>query len=108
VNTLAEILEAEGHVIGNNKFIDLFIENKKGNIKTIFEVKTDNSTSSIYSAIGQLVVYGADLDCESYMVIPEKLDKKVTARLKKIGIDIITYDTSSGEVVFDSKSLKNI
>ena len=105
VSALAEQLQSQGKTIGNNKFIDLFIVNKKKQIKTIFEVKTDNSSSSIYSAIGQLVVYGADLNCNSFIVIPEKLDKKVTTRLQEIGIGVITYSIASGDVIFDSKTL---
>ena len=52
VKHLRRCLQEQGHSTGKDRFRDLYVH-RKGRITSLFEVKTDTSTASIYSAVGQ-------------------------------------------------------
>jgi len=74
--------------------------NSKNQVKVLFEVKTDLSTTSIYSAIGQLMLHGAAHSPapRKVMVLPGTPDSETSRILEKIGIDLISYDIGEGTV----------
>ena len=43
----------------SNRNIDLFVADRKANITHVFEVKTDQCTTIIYQAVGQVMLHGA-------------------------------------------------
>jgi hypothetical protein len=102
INTLAEILKNKGLQIGNDRKRDLFtIKNNK--IDKIFEAKTDLSNSSIYSAVGQVLMYSAEKNLEDNMkilVLPEKLNQKAEQTISKLGLDILYFHFEGDEVIF--------
>lgn len=101
VNALARQLESRGQRIGNDRNRDLFIHNK-GQIQTLFEVKTSSSTQCLYAAIGQLLLYSIPIPNEVKLVavLPDKLSKTVTKRFSSLGIDILYYEWNNDEVIF--------
>jgi hypothetical protein len=93
VNALASELKGRGLKIGNDRNRDLFIH-KRGQIKTLFEIKTSSSTQCLYSAVGQLLLYSIPIKNEIKLiaVLPEKLSKSVTNKFKALGIELLYYD----------------
>ncbi len=79
-------------VIFNTQKIDLAIENK-GEITSIFEVKTSGDTQSIYTAVGQLFMHSIGLSKVSkYIVLPEcEIHIDTIECLKELNINIVWY-----------------
>lgn len=101
VNALAKTLEEKGLKVGNDRNRDLFIF--KGNkIKTLFEIKANSSTQSLYAAVGQLLIYSIPIvtKVKLVMVVPNKLTNTVTNRLNHWGIDILYYSWENDEPQF--------
>lgn len=105
VKQLAVELEELGYNVANDRNKDLFIYEESGAISAIFEIKPDTSNSSIYSGIGQLVIYSIGTKAKQVLVIPDELDKKVKKKLKKVGIEVLVFEWIGEEVRF--KKLKN-
>jgi hypothetical protein len=59
----------------------------------LFEVKPDTSTTSIYSAVGQLLIHSVAQASQPKLVFvtPEELSIQTRNKLKKIGIDVLGY-----------------
>ncbi|MGQ1947728.1 hypothetical protein ACT3CD_11580 [Geofilum sp. OHC36d9] len=93
VNSLASMLERSGLKIGNDRNRDLFTYNE-GKVNRLFEIKTNSSTQSLYSAIGQLLIYSIPVrnNLDLIAVLPDKLNKIVENRFEKLGIKILYYD----------------
>jgi hypothetical protein len=101
VNSLARLLEAKGYAIGKDSNRDLFIH-KRGRITKMFEIKRSSSPQSLYTAVGQLIIYSIPIQAkiELILVFPEKLKKAVENHLKKLGIEILYYDWNDGNPKF--------
>ena len=101
VNSLADQLEKKGLTIGKDSNRDLFIYHRQ-KIVTLFEIKTDSSSQSLYSAVGQLLIYSIPITTKlkMVMVIPDKLTDAVTNRLTKLGIEILYYSWEKDEPAF--------
>ena len=101
VGGLACILSSRGLKVGNDRR-DLYIVGSTGNITTIFEIKTDTSTTSLYTALGQLMLYSVDLPVRPrlVLVVPQRVEEILEARLNKLGIELLTYEWSGDKAVF--------
>jgi hypothetical protein len=101
VNSLAKELIDRGLIIGNDRNRDLFIH-ERGQIKTLFEVKTSSSTQCLYSAVGQLIIYSIPIKNEVKLiaVFPDRLSKSVTNKFKAHGIEILYYTWENGKPKF--------
>ncbi|MEZ4959206.1 MAG: hypothetical protein R2830_05260 [Saprospiraceae bacterium] len=95
VNRLAEILEESGFLVGKDRNRDLFTYRGK-QIQNIFEIKPDCSNSSLYSAIGQLVIYGINTSANLFMVLPTGLEEPIKEKLKSINIELIEFEWIDG------------
>ena len=97
VSALAKELERLGFNIANDRNRDLFTHNRK-KITNLFEIKTNCNTQSLYSAVGQLLIYSIPIpnDVKLIMVLPNKLRKAITKRLKELGIFILYYEWEDG------------
>jgi hypothetical protein len=82
---------------GNDRFRDLYILGDSDALKVLFEVKTDLGTSSIYSAIGQLMLHGAAeaITPTLVAVLPGSPDSRTAQALEKLGIKILSYDLAN-------------
>jgi hypothetical protein len=103
VNSLARILESKGYEIAKDTNRDLFIHNR-GQIKKMFEIKRSSSTHSLYSAVGQLIIYSIPIKnaVDLILVLPDKLNKTVEKRLNELGMQALYYDWNNGEPVFNN------
>jgi hypothetical protein len=103
VNSLASILKDNGLEIGNDRNRDLFIH-KRGQIKTLFEIKTSSSTQALYSAVGQLLIYSIPIKTalDLFLVLPDKVTKPVEKRLTELGLKIIYYAWDNNEPTFEN------
>lgn len=106
VNALATELTRRNFKTGNNRNMDLFIHDGK-NISTLFEIKTSLSTQSLYSAVGQLLIYSIPLKKAGLIfVTPDKLKQHVEKKLESWGISVVYYTWDNETVVFEG--LNNI
>jgi hypothetical protein len=101
VNALAEQLETRGFQTGNDRNRDLFIH-ERGQITTLFEIKTSSTTQCLYSAVGQLLIYSIPIRRAVHliMVLPDRLNRTVEARLEELGISVLYYSWDDDEPVF--------
>jgi hypothetical protein len=93
VNALADELKSRGLKVGNDRNRDLFIHNR-GQINTLFEVKTSSSTQCLYSTVGQLLLYSIPIANKVSLVsvLPNKLSKTVSKKFQSLGIEILYYE----------------
>ena len=98
VNTLAVAMIKAGHEIGNDQQRDMFIVHQGKGIAraTLFEVKTDVSSTSIYQGVGQLMMNGLARDSQTnlILVVPGEPTFDTKNGLKKLGIDVLSYKWS--------------
>ena len=101
VNALEKALKAIGHKTGNNRNIDLFVH-QDNEIKKLFEIKTTSSTQSLYSAVGQLLIYSIPISnvVDLILVSPDKLKDPVVKRLAELRIKILYFDFNNGTPIF--------
>lgn len=92
VNRLRQRLRKQGYSTGKDRFRDLYVH-RKGHITSLFEVKPDTSTTSIYSAVGQLLIHSIVQTSQPKLVFvaPEELSGQTRKKLGKIGIDVLSY-----------------
>ena len=102
IDALHNLLESSGLKTANDNKRDLFIDDDIGNMKMLFEAKTDTSTSSIYSAIGQLMCHAAvqDTPPKCVLVVPDKPKPDTVKILNKLGIQILSYKWNKGKALF--------
>jgi hypothetical protein len=110
VDVLAAALAA--HQLGNDRLRDLFILNADQAVCVLFEVKTDTSPSSLYSAVGQLLVNSAELSQRQrpllYAVFPEALPVRTVTLLKRLGINVLKYTWSNNQPSFARAALRDV
>jgi hypothetical protein len=102
INSLHNLLESNGLKTANDNKRDLFIDDDIGNMKMLFEAKTDTSTSSIYGAIGQLMYHAAvqDTPPKCVLVVPDKPKANTVKILNKLGIQTLSYKLDKGKALF--------
>lgn len=102
VNALAKELQNRSLKIGNDRNRDLFIHSR-GQITTLFEIKTSSSTQSLYSAVGQLLIYSIPIKnpVKLIAVLPDKLSKSVIKKFASLGIEILYYQWDYEEPTFN-------
>lgn len=102
VNELAKELQKRKLKIGNDRNRDLFIHSS-GQISTLFEIKTSSSTQCLYSAVGQLLIYSIPIKnpVKLIAVLPDKLNRSVTKRFEKLGIDILYFYWEKDKPIFN-------
>ena len=105
VKKLAEILESKGFTVGNSSRMDLYVQNKKGEVERLFEIKTDPTIRSCYEAIGQLFFYSSTLPSKPlvFAVFPHTLAKERQRIFKKLGIEMLTYRWVNNQPHFSAR-----
>jgi len=110
VNALAELLQNQGFMVGNDRNRDLFIHDRS-RIKALFEIKSALSTQNLYSAVGQLLVYSIPISTPVMLifVVPEHLEPSVERKLKQYGINVLNISISEdNELIFPKKKLEKL
>jgi hypothetical protein len=102
VSDLYEVLKEKGFKVGNDITRDLFIVSPKRQITTVFQVMTEPSTAVVHAGISKLLLSGIDLPEKPRLVltIPRGMDQTLSAKLKKLGIDILEYEWQQDKTVF--------
>ena len=93
INTLKAILQKRLGRIGRDRERDLYVMSAKGRITHLLEAKTDVSTSSIYCAVGQLMLHGvaSSPTPRRILVVPRTPKERTRTALKSLGIRVLTY-----------------
>ena len=102
VNTLQTELKALGVHAYRTRKIDLFFADRKSNITHLFEVKTDQTTTSLYQAVGQVMLHSAlrSSDPQRILVLPGEASAETSKRMKELGIQILRYDWKGNQPIF--------
>lgn len=90
VNALASVLKERGFSIGNDRNRDLYTYSS-GKLQNIFEIKPDSTNASLYSAIGQLIIYSIGNNARLFVVLPTGLNDSIVKKLNTVGIEIIEF-----------------
>jgi len=102
ISALADELRKRGLNIGNDNLRDLYVLSSKGRVQTLFEAKTNLSTSSIYGAVGQLMLHAAAEPKEPrrVFVAPGTPNPRTQRALKKLGIEVLSYKWDGNHPIF--------
>jgi hypothetical protein len=81
---------------------DLYLLDRAGRVTTLFEVKTDQSTGSLYGAVGQLLYHTAGVQPRPrcVAVLPGTPVAAVGERLAALGIAVVSYTWKGDLPVF--------
>jgi len=104
VNALAKALQAIGLKVANDKPRDLYVAGRSGKMKTLFEIKTDVSTSTIYQAIGQLLFH-SDTQTQPptlVMVLPTAPDATTKCVLERLQIKVLVFGWQEHQPTFNN------
>ncbi len=93
VSAIAKVLEGQGLKVANDRNRDLMTIDAEGHIAHLFEVKTCSDLTSIYTAVGQLLLHSVRDGArpKTTLVLPEPLDAEIRARLTALDISVMTY-----------------
>lgn len=102
ISRLAQEIEKLGYKVANDTARDLFIPLTGSDATILFEAKTDLTTTSIYTAIGQLMFHGVKQKPPPRRILvvpglPEESTKKAIAML---GIEVLQYNLDAMGVRF--------
>jgi len=99
---LERVLTAEGLQCANDQFRDLYVIEKSGNVRTLFEIKTDVSRQSLYAAVGQLLLNSAASTGirNLVLVVPTGLSREVESTLSQLKIRVLPYRWKGHSVEF--------
>ena len=106
VSELARQVERLGLAVANDRERDLLVYTGSGKLKILFEVKTDLTTSSVYQAVGQLMIHGATEKPvpKRVMVLPGKARGRARSALDRLGIVVLSYKWGNGKPTFPGLS----
>lgn len=105
VNKLAESLKALGARVHNTRHQDLLaVSGQSDNHATLFEVKTDVSLGSVYTAIGQLLYHAGSLTSQPKLVavLPSGIPQSVRSRLRGLKIEVLPFRWNGGRAIFSN------
>jgi len=104
VSALNDELESRGLKTANDRSRDLYVYNPKKNMDILFEIKTELSSSSIYSSIGQLMYHGASQEPAPtrVLVLPGVPDNKTRMILNRLEIQVMEYSWEGNEPKFSN------
>jgi hypothetical protein len=89
-------------IVPNSSLVDLYVK-RRGVLTEVYEVKTEISRTSMYGAIGQLMVHGgSSKSVLRHVVLPKgKLPQAIAETLDRLGIRVLRYSLLEGGVAFD-------
>ena len=91
--------------IVKNVFIDMGVEDSRGRLVELYEVKTSTARSDVYSALGQLIVHGPP-SCKKVIVLPEEenLADDLMVALMRHGIALLRFelDDEGAPIIVDT------
>jgi len=102
VNKLKEYFSEKGLKVANDINRDLYILNNDNSLNIVFEFKTDLTSQSIYTAVGQLLLNSTLIPyhVKKIIVIPEGLNQRIKDSLIKLKIYTLEYKWQDGYPCF--------
>jgi hypothetical protein len=91
-----------------NVLIDMGVE-IGDKLVEVFEVKSDATRSSFYSAFGQLMVHGIARGCHKVMVLPhgEELSSDLRNALRLRGVELLRFKLDDGRTIILGSGWRN-
>lgn len=110
VDALQAALERAGRSAYNDQARDLYILGKRDRVSVLFEVKTDVTTTSIYTAVGQLLLNGGagPNAPKMVLVLPDKPKRKTAEALRSTGIEVLDFQWRGNKAVIQNSALKRV
>lgn len=104
VEELMKAVKKAGYEPFNDQQRDLFVIGPNGRMATLFEVKTDVTTTNLYQAVGQLMLngYAQQSSVRKVLVVPRKPTEKTEQALHKLDIRVLTYNWEGNKPVISS------
>jgi hypothetical protein len=100
-NALLDRLTLEGYNAKRTRLIDTCILDENDEISHIFEVKSLLTTQSLYTAIGQLLIYGLRHQAKYYLVTENTISSELKTDVSALGIEVVTFKWQDKRPVFD-------
>lgn len=110
VDALKAAVERVGHCSYNDRERDLYLLDERNQVSVLFEVKTDVTTTSIYTAVGQLLLNGEAGPGvpKMVLVLPGKPKRKTAVALKAIGVVVLHFEWNDNTPVIQDLALKRV
>ena len=104
VSQLAKLLEEQGRTPHNDRNRDLYL-GTGDQASHLFEIKTDLTTTSIYTAVGQLMLHGAAMNgLRRILVIPGVPGRALAQKLESLEITVLTYSWKGDQPIITGLS----
>jgi hypothetical protein len=100
VNALRSQVEELGLYVQRDQAHDLYRIDRSKRMIASFEIKPEYSPYDIYTAIGQLKYHTVGSDAMQFAVLPEYTPRKSLLKLRRLGIESITFAMKDGAVDF--------
>ncbi len=106
VNDLSIVLRRLRLKFGNDHNRDLYVVNASGRLTSLFEIKTDVTSTSLYTGIGQLLLNSVSMAKHPrlILVIPNRLGRILEGKFKSLGIELLVFRWSGDKAVFPKLS----
>ena len=110
VDALEAAVKRGGQRAYNDGARDLFVLDNGNRMSVLFEVKTDVTTTSIYTAVGQLLLNGGVRPSAPrlVLVLPAKPNQRTSEALKSIGITVLDFEWRGNTPVIRDSALKRV
>ena len=110
VDALKTAVERIGQLSYNDRERDLYVLDNRDRVSVLFEVKTDVTTTSIYTAVGQLLLNGGagPRAPKLVLVLPDKPKPKTASVLKSIGVVVLDYEWREDTAVVRDSVLERV
>jgi hypothetical protein len=109
VRALAQKVREAGFLPHNDKGRDLWVNDERGRMRVLFEVKVEATSQAVYTAIGQLLFHGAEPRAKVRVaVLPAPLSKALRARLLRLDVQCVEWRMAENRYEFGGliKALK--
>ena len=110
VDALRVAVSRRGYPAYSDGARDLFVLNKRDRVSVLFEVKTDVTTTSIYTAVGQLLLNGGAgaRAPKMVLVLPGRPKRKTSEALKSIGVAVLDFEWRGNTPVIRDSALRRV
>jgi hypothetical protein len=102
VKALAEILAGRQTAFGNNQQCDLLIMSNSKRVTHLLEVKTDRSSTNLYTGIGQLMLNGIRFFQPPLLilVVPGEINPKLKMAINRLNVRLVSFEWHERRPVF--------
>jgi len=102
VQDLADALKGQGRRTGNDPCRDLLVQDPRGRIRAVFQIRTDMTLSGLHAAATRLLLNGLSLP-ESpllVLVLPSVPESALLEKLRRLNIELLPYAWQGDQAAF--------